>query len=327
MARSQRVRVEELIRRMEPSIARAFRQAIDDAALSVDRAALIRLLEAGRIEEAVQLLRLNQSVMFPMTEAIRAAYFAGAASLAAPRGLSGVFRFDGSQPEAQRWVQEKAATLIQGITEEATDMARTVLQQAGQVPSRKLATEITGRAVGGKRVGGFLGLNAQQADSIIRGRAALASGDAVAMREYLGLKLRDRRFDGAIRRAIREGRAITGTELDRIMEAHRTKALGYRGRVIARNEANNALAAGRDDAYRQILARPDVRAVTKRWQHNLSEYPRLEHQAMDGTVIGFNELFQFPDAAMKHPHDPAGGARHTIGCRCIAIYRVEFERG
>jgi hypothetical protein len=223
-------------------------------------------------------------------------------------------------------VAEKAASLIQGITAETEAMARAVLRQAGQVPSRKLATEITGRVVGQRRAGGFIGLTEQQADSIIRGRSALQSGDPSQMRAYLDLKLRDRRFDGAIKKAVREGRAIKGAELDRIMEAHKSKALAYRGRVIARNETHTALAAGRDETHRQMLERPDVAAVTKRWQHNLSEHPREDHQAMDGTVIGFGETFNFADAAMKHPHDPAGGAKHSIGCRCIAVYRVELER-
>lgn len=326
MPKSQRVQVEELLRRMEPEVAKALRRAMEDAALAVDRKVLVALLETGRIEEAVQLLRINQAVMFPLTEAIRTAYFAGAASVVAPRGFSGLFRFDGTHPEAQRWVAEKAASLVQGITAESEAMARTVLSRVGQVPSRKLATEITGRMIGQRRVGGFIGLTEQQTDSIIRGRAKLLSGDPAQMREYLALKQRDRRYDGAIKRAIREGRPIQGAELDRIMEAHRTRALGYRGRVIARNETHTALAAGRDETYRQMLERPDVKAVTKRWQHNLSEHPREDHQAMDGMVIGFDEAFIFADAAMKYPHDPAGGARHSLGCRCIAVYRVELER-
>jgi hypothetical protein len=29
---------------------------------------------------------------------------------------------------------------------------------------------------------------------------------------------------------------------------------------------------------------------------------------------------------MKYPHDPAGGAAHSIGCRCVAIHRVKLPR-
>ncbi len=77
----------------------------------------------------------------------------------------------------------------------------------------------------------------------------------------------------------------------------------------------------------QLLGRAGVADVTIRWQHNLSAEPREEHLAMDGTVLSISERFQFSDVAMAHPHDPAGGAKHSIGCRCVGVYRVELERG
>jgi hypothetical protein len=48
---------------------------------------------------------------------------------------------------------------------------------------------------------------------------------------------------------------------------------------------------------------------------------------MGGTVIQLGETFNFPDGArMKYPHDPAGGAAHSIGCRCVAIHRVKLPK-
>lgn len=329
---NQERRLTQALNRLRPEVRRAFEQAIRDAAISVNQTLLANLIEQGRIEEAVELLRIDQSLFSPLTDALRGAFLTGGrlAEDIAPRGLTGVFRFDGRHPDAVAWVQRQAATLVQGIEQEELIKTRRVITAGIEegMHSRRIAQSLTGRAVSGKRrVGGFLGLTAQQADSIIAGRAKLRSGDPALMRQYMRLEQRDKSMDSRIKRAIAEGRGITGKELDMIIEAHRSKALGYRGRVIASHETKNALAAGRERGMQQMLARPDVEAVTCRWQHSLSEHPRLAHVAMNGTVINLGERFEFPDGvAMKHPHDDEAPARHTIGCRCVGIYRVRMRK-
>jgi len=196
--------------------------------------------------------------------------------------------------------------------------------------SRAIARMITGTKQGTQRVGGILGLTTQQTDSIMGkyddvgrlismgGRQKLASGDPK-------LKLRDRRYDAQIKKAIAEGRAITGPALDKIMDAHKSKALAYRGKLIAKNETFSALEAGRREAIAQALQNPEVEGATKRWQHNLSQEPREDHVAMSGTVIDFNEDFVFGTVRMKNAHDPDGGAEHNLGCRCITVYRIRMR--
>jgi hypothetical protein len=329
---SQQRQIDAILRQMEPRIRDAFLAAIYRARDSIDLAALIAALEAGDIERAVRLFRLDDAALFPLEDAVRAAFVAGGQAVVAPTGLRGAWGFNGRHLRAEQWIGQHGAALVQGIRDDTMEMARKVITaglQEGFTPQR-VQRDLTGtlNRLTGQREGGFLGLTAQQADSIIAGRAKLASGEPALMREYLDLKLRDRRNDPAIRKAIAEGRPIRGAELDRIMLAHKNKALKYRGEMIAKNEAFSAQAAGRDEAYRQMLDRPDVVDVTARWQHNLSQEPRPDHVAMSGVTISLRrgETFQFADASMKHPHDPAGGAKHSIGCRCIAVYRVELER-
>lgn len=336
-AQSRRVR--EALRKLEPEIRKAFERAIQQAAGSVDQAALLELLESGQVERAVELLRINRAIMFPFDEAIRAGYIAGGTMVVAdlPRGLEGRFAFDGRHARAEAWVSEHVGDLIQGIEQESIETTRRVIREgidAGR-SSRAVARDITGRKVGTRRIGGYLGLTSEQTDQVLSARSILS--DPEQIRSYFvkdrktgrmkpRYKLSDRRFDARIKKAIAEGRTLSGKELDDVIEAHKAKALGYRGRVIARNEAHMALAAGREEAYAQILEDPEVETVTVRWQHGLSQEPREEHQAMDGTVIELGETFDFSDASMMHPHDPAGGAKHSIGCRCIAVYRVRFRR-
>ena len=329
---SQQRQIDDILRQMEPRIRDAFIAAIYRARDGIDIGELIAALQAGDIERAARLFRLDDAALFPLEDAIRATFITGGQSVVAPTGLRGGFGFNGRHLRAEQWTRTIGSDLIQGIRDDTLEMARQVITSglAEARGARAVALDLTGtlNRLTGQREGGFLGLTTQQADSIMSGRAKLASGDPALMREYLDLRLRDRRYDATIRKAIAEGGTIRGAELDRIMLAHKNKALKYRGEVIAKNEAFTAQAAGRDEAYRQMLDRSDVADIVVRWQHNLSREPRPDHVAMNGTVISLRkgEAFQFADARMKHPHDPAGGAKHSIGCRCIAVYRVVLER-
>lgn len=327
----QQDQVAALLKKLGPTIEAAFLAAIRGG--GIDPAALINALQRGDIDGAAALLRIDRAALFPLEEAVRGAYLAGASAAVsiAPRAVAGSFSFNGRHFRAERWVQAIGSTLIQGIQDDTLAMARAVILdgvQQGSSPAR-IQRDLTGtynRATG-QREGGFLGTTAQQADSMIRGRAKLASGDPALMKEYLDLKLRDRRFDPMIKRYIADGKAVSAADLDKIMAAHKSKALKYRGQVIAKNEAFSAQAAGRNEAYLQMAERPDVAEVTVRWQHNLSQKPREDHVKMDGTVIKLGEKFDFGGGVqMAHPHDPAGGAEHSIGCRCVAVYRLEMER-
>lgn len=329
---SQQRQIDALLSKYTPAIRDAFIAAIYGARANVNAQELIAALEAGDIERAVQLFRMDQATLFPLEDAVRGAIIAAGQTVAENAGLSGAFGFNGRHLRAEALIREMGATLVQGIQEDTLNMARAVITaglQDGFTPQR-VQRELTGtlNRLTGRREGGFLGLTTQQADSIISGRAKLASGDPALMREYLDLKLRDRRFDAMVKRAIRDGKPVAPGDLEKIITAHKNKALKYRGEVIAKNEAFTAQAAGRDEAYRQALERADVQDVTVRWQHNLSQEPRLDHVAMNGTVISLRkgQKFEFIDAWMKHPHDPAGGAKHSIGCRCIAVYRIILER-
>ena len=328
---SQQRQIDALLAEFGPKIRDAFIAAIYNARGAISIPELIKALQAGDIERAVRLFRMDQAALFPLEDAVRGAIIAAGQTVAENAGLSGAFGFNGRHLRAEALIREMGATLVQGIQEDTLNMARTVITaglQDGFTP-QKVQRELTGtlNRLTGRREGGFLGLTTQQADSIISGRAKLASGDPALMREYLDLRLRDRRFDAMVKRAIRDGKPVSPADLEKIITAHKNKALRYRGEVIAKNEAFSAQAAGRDEAYRQALERADVASVTKKWVHGLSKEPRPDHLRMNGTVIDMDQKFVMDDGAqMSFPHDPNGGARHSISCRCTCFYRVILKR-
>lgn len=327
---NERVELDRLIADLEPKVAREFVQAIQNHATQIDMVALRDALARGDIAEAERIANVEPRSLFPFGEILRGAFF-GAGLLAGRRqkGVAGRFAFDGRHPDAEAWVAEQGGNLITAISEESRQSVRAVILdgfQNNRTPV-DVARDIAGVKIGQKRVGGMVGLTSPQTDSLIKARYALASGDTARMRAYLKLATRDRRLDATIRKAIRDGKAITGRELDRILEAHKSKALAYRGRIISQTETRKATSAGRDQSYRQMLSLPGVVGITKRWQHNLSAEPRVEHVAMNGTVIGLDDVYRFADGtAMRYPHDEEAPARHVIGCRCIAIYRLVMEK-
>lgn len=327
---NEQIELQRLLAELEPRVRKEFEGAIQRHAAQIDLEALTEALARGDIAKAEDIARVRERDLFRLSEIIRGAFFGGGDIVGrGARGVVGLFRFDGRQAEAEAWASQNSARLVTRITEESRDAVREAIRGGLDQARSPQATarDIAGRRVGNVRVGGVVGLTGPQVSSIAKARSALASGDVAGMRAYLELKLRDRRFDGAIRKAIREGRAIKGAELDRILDAHKAKALGYRGKVIAQAETFKAAAAGRDEAYRQMLAMDGVTGITVRWQHNLSAEPRVEHVAMNGTVVKFGQSFVFPDGtAMRYPHDDQAPARHVIGCRCTAIYRVQVEK-
>lgn len=329
MARQTRQQreIERLLSQLEPRVAAAFADAIQAARRNVDFSALIEALDRGDLGAAIRLLDVPQGLLFPLEDAVRAAYIEGGqmVAIAAPQALLG---FAGSTPAALEWLRNLSSTRIQGIKADTLDAVRAALVSGRDqgMGARELATMIVGKRVGNRREGGILGLTTQIADSIMSGRAKLLSGDPALMAEYLDLKLRDRRYDRTIKKAIKEGRKLTVKEVDAILDAHKSKALAYRGRVIAKNETFSALEAGRYEAVAQAIENPDVAGATSRWQHNLSLEPRLDHVAMSGTVVEFGQDFVFPDGTrMKYAHDPSGGIKHTAGCRCITVHRIRMR--
>jgi hypothetical protein len=260
---------------------------------------------------------------------------AGGALAELPRAVQGVFAFNGRHPRAEQIVRDLGATLIQGIQEDTLEATRGVITQGmeGNRGFRSIALDIVGRrGANGQREGGILGLTVQQTEAVMNARAILSNPDRLA--EYFNAdgspryKLSDRRFDGLVRKAIAGKVKLTQGDIDRIVNAHKSKALKYRGDLIGKNESRSAIAQGQYEAYEQMADDPRIERVELTWSHGLSREPRVSHQLMNGVKVRLGQRFDIPPdgtlpgVQMLYPHDPAGGAAHTLNCRCVAIYRA-----
>ena len=328
--RTQIAAVDALLAARWPLIRAEFMAAVRRMRAGVDLSALVAAMERGDVGEALFLLRLRQGALSPMLESIRQTYVAGGGigEIGQPGALAATFAFDGQNPRAQAWIASHAATLVQAAEADHIEAMRLALTDAmqGNRPLRSAALDITGRmnAMTGQRTGGIMGLTAQQTDWVINARADLHNLDA----RYFTRALRDRRFDAAVRAAIDAGRPIPQADIDRIVGRYKDRLLARRGEVIARNEAFTAQAAGRYEAMRQMLDRPDVETVTKKWQVGYPRKPRENHLILGGTrVERLDDPFQLGGGlTCQHPHDDSLPASERLNCRCSVVYRVRLRR-
>jgi len=332
--RNQKQRVIDLIAQFSPRIRDAFLAAIQAQASSINITALIQALEGGDTFGAARLLEMPQALLFPLQEEIRAAMMAGGALAELPRVVQGVFAFNGRHPRAEEIVRTLGAELVQGIGDNLEAVQGVIAQGMEENRGfRSIALDIVGRrGPNGTREGGILGLTTQQTDAVMNARAILSNPDRLA--EYFNAdgspryKLSDRRFDPLVRKAIAGKVKLTQGDIDRIIAAHKSKALKYRGDQIGKEESRSAIAQGQYEAYQQMAEDPRIDRVELTWSHGLSREPRLSHVQMNGVKVRLGERFQvpadgtLPGVAMLYPHDPDAPAEHTLNCRCVAIYRA-----
>lgn len=316
---------EALLQKHGRQIAEAFRRAVRGAARNVNIEDLSNAIAARDNSLISDLLGLSQDRLFPLLEAIRNAFNGSGMSVEKMTPQAASFNFDGRLPRAEQLIAEAAARLVQNITSEQMEMVREVLADGlirGR-SSKAVARDLVGR--GRQLTGGAIGLTKQQAQAAIRARDELEDLSS----DYFRRKLRDKRFDKTVRKAIKEGRPLTASQIERIVGRYRDRLEGHRALGIAQNETRGAVSAGRDEGFRQVLDRPGVVEVTKRWVWNDGgqQNPRLDHQRLaKAPARPFDQNFVMEDGTvMAHPHDPNAGAKHTMWCRCTGVYRVIME--
>ena len=273
---------------------------------------------------------------------------------AIPGGGKIVFSFEMTNPRAEARIRTEAATRVAGYVEEQVETARRVIGdgfQRGEGP-QAIATTIAGRInpVSKKREGGIVGLSDPQVTYVESMRARLLSGDPDELMKVLGrfdkdgkwvegtgMTLRDRRYDASIKKAIREIAAgkpnpLTRDRVEEVAAKYSDRLLKKRAEDIARTETASGVEMARAEAAKQALAKaglPDD-ALTKTWVHQGGiRHARDWHLAANGkTVVGVDTPFILGDGSvMMYPHDPDGGAKNNVACRCRGDQEVDWAFG
>lgn len=318
------------------------RQAWVDSIQEITSAVVLRNLvaeiERGNVQAALEMLDIGPDRFARFERAILSAWDAGGAatvagmpSLRDPGGNRVLFSWSVRNLPAEQALRNHAATLVDDLTTEARDVVRQTLADGlsrGRNP-RQTALGLVGRVNrrSGAREGGVIGLSRPQAATLDKIYLGLRAGDAEAMRDYLGYALRDKRFDGHVRRALAEGGSVPADAVDRITTSYSNRALKYRADNLALTETNIALTKARLDAFQQQIdaGKLEAQDVVKTWGRSISREKRVDHLAMVGVSMPFNEKFTLPSGVQcDGPHDPSLPASELIGCKCIVEYRINF---
>lgn len=331
----------DLIGKLAPEMERAFLDAIEDIKSEIVIREVVERLERQDIEGAIDALHIQPAAFNPLAEAMRQAFNQGGAlvvqnipRLADPLGGRVVLRWDASNQRAEANIRAVSSQLITNVTEQTKEAARETIVSRyaeGQGP-RAIALDLVGRQnkVTGRREGGIVGLNRPQTELMERTRINLLSGDPDLMRKYLTLRTRDKRYDGAVRRAIEAGKPLDATTLEKLLMRLRDRNMKLRGETIARTETGTSVMSAKHEAYQQGLdaAGRDASLVTRKWRSAGDRRVRHTHMILNAQeVTGMDIPFHSPSGAlMRYPGDQSlgAGASEIIGCRCDVEYIFDF---
>lgn len=322
---------------ISPAIAKAFREAVEDITSATQLRALQAAIERGDVEGAVAAINLGPAFFAPLDQAVADSFRSGAIwqlaqTLPKSGSLAGrlQIRFDGRHQRAETWTRRQGARLVTEVAESVKEAVRLTVRdglQAGRKP-RAVALDIVGRTnrATGRREGGILGLTSQQAGYVVNARREIEELDG----SYFQRKLRDKRFDGTVSKAIKDGKPLSKADVDRIIARYSDRLLKHRGDVIGRTEALTALNAGRHEGMQQLADDPAIpRAAVKReWISTPDSRTRDSHATMSRQKVGLDEPFTTPEGhRMMFPGDNSLGApaSETIQCRCSFRSAVDWQ--
>jgi len=316
----------------ERAVVRAFRDSVQSIRDQATIQEIVNLLEVGNVEGVITLLQLDDATFQPVTEAIRQSYITGGITGAAQIGVipvatgTLVARFNIRLPRAERWLADMSSRMITEVFVEQQAMVRSVLTDAlakGTNP-RTSALDLVGRVdrQTRKRTGGFIGMTEQQAQWSVNARQELQDLNP----NYLTRELRDRRFDAAFKRAVRNGTQVPTAQIDAAITQMQNNTLRYRGQVISRTESINALRAGQVESIEQAIDTGEVEQqdTTKVWDASGDARTRATHARADGQERAFDEAFSVGGFSLMYPGDARGPAAETIQCRCLQRVEIDF---
>lgn len=317
---------------LSPGLRREFLKAVRDITNQAILLDVQRAIELGKVDEVVRLLGLEPAALAPLDQALRAlqaqgAVFQIAALPRRPRGTTQP-RFDSRALEAEEWLREHSSKLITEILVDQREVVRAALEDGlsrGRSP-RSTALDLIGRKSGGSvRSGGVIGLTSQQAGFVSRARRELESLDD----HYFTRKLRDKRYDTRMRKALRSGNRLSRPEIEQMVSRYAQRLLRRRAETISRTETLAALNAGRLEQVRQMVERGDIsrESVSLVWDAVGDSRTRRDHMVMESQTVPLGQPFTGPDGSqLMFPGDNSLGAPADmiVNCRCTLRVKVDW---
>lgn len=267
-----------------------------------------------------QPLDLGEDLVHALAPGITQAFAEGATTppVGQPAGYHIDVDFDVLNPAVRRHMADYALDRIVDITSQQRDAIRTTLMQQSVLQG-------IGPIEVARTIREAIGLTPYQQAVVQRYRQELQDLDPAALER----KLRDRRFDPTVRRAIERGEALAADQIDRIVAAYHRRMLAMRAQTIARTEAIRATSYGAVARAQEVLdLHPDL-TVIKRWMATDDERTRDTHRDLNGREVEGMETAFITKAGnqLRWPVDQNGVAEEVIKCRCAVAFRFIPKAG
>ena len=277
---------------------------------------LSTLIEAGRIEEAIQAAARAGAI--EMSQASAAVYVQAGAATADKLStiLDITVEFDQVHDLAVSQMRLNRLSLVREWSTAQRGAVNRALTEGVQQGLNPIAQARAFRAA--------TGLTQYQEQIVRNYRTALGNAHKNAA-DALGRKLRDARFDRTVLNAKRLQEPLTSTQVNRMVDRYRARMIKRRSETIARTEALRSVHAGNHNAFEQavsdgVVAEADIERM---WVAARDEQTRPDHAAASGQkVVGANTPFIVGGESMLYPGDMNASAEQTVNCRCAVTTRI-----
>ncbi len=316
MSPAERIFFERARRRvagMEPEIQRVILRALQTIRDSLNDAELARVIASGNLDglfaEALSDAALDRA-MLPVRDRIRRNLQQGFKFVTAdlPKGgkVDGVLAvaFDHLSPNVIAAIRTLETAVVTSLKQDIRDVVLAHVENGlrdGRAPA-SVAREIRG----------IIGLTPSGETAARNFRAALESGDVA---KALGYQLRDKRFDGTIRRLLGpDGTGLTAEKIDTMVSAYQRRFLANNAETVAKTATFDSYKLGQKLAWQDAQDNgviPNGYVVMRQWVHfDAQPDPRPEHIAMG----------KLPPVPADEPYtngDAYAGESDPWNCKCI----------
>jgi hypothetical protein len=308
----QQKRLQRLIASYERKIRAGFRTKVEEARRLVGLDELAALIESGDIEGALAVaLIIPQEI-----NALAIAAFLAAAEQTSREIFAAIsidVQFDDAQDNALRIMRNRALQVTSQFTHKQEEAIREVLLDGIRrgINPRQQAMALRN----------LIGLTAKQVKAVNNFRNMLEEGS----KEVLTRKLRDKRFDRTINRAIREDKRIERARIDRMVTRYRERYINHRAGVIAQTEALSAVHQGKEAMFDTAIAEGHLtrERLEGTWVTVQDALRRHHHATMQGQKQPHGQYFiSGLGNQLLHPGDPNAPIEEIAHCRCLKVTRI-----
>lgn len=296
-----------LLERAEPRVRRRFLRLVKDSTELQSLEALAGLLESGQVTEA---LAIADDIGPGLASTLDQVYLAsGLNSAEVLRSqVDTLLDFNLANQRAVNSLQRTRLRLVREFTLDQRRASQVFLQDAFE---RGLAPIEQARTL--KK---SIGLTEKQAQIVTNYRRNLQNRDPRA----LARKLRDRRFDSTVQRAINTNTPLSTEQIDRMVDRYQERWVQFRAQTITKTESLRAASEADEELWQQAIDDGVIPAdaLVNAWRTSLRANRRDSHIAMEGQKRPFGQPFlSGAGNALRFPGDPLAPASDTVNCNCV----------